>query len=180
MKKSYFNFAVISIILLIPIHGNGANNMMNVVVSSPSFSDGDFIPEKYTCDGVDISPAIFWDKVPEGTASIAILVDDPDAPRGDWVHWIVYNLAPDMKGIPENFSQQISSFKGVREGLNDFSRKSYGGPCPPHGVHRYFFKVYFLNTLISESNFFTKQDLLKAVAGHVVGYGELVGKYKKK
>lgn len=154
--------------------------MIHVTVTSSAFSDGGTIPEKHTCDGADISPPLAWDTVPDGAQSIAILCDDPDAPAGCWTHWISYNIPPDMKGVPENFSAQVRNYRGVREGLNDFRKESYGGPCPPKGVHRYYFKVFFLNTLLDEVKGMKKNDLLKAVDGHILGYGELLGRYQGK
>ena len=153
--------------------------MIHISVTSTAFAQGGSIPPKYTCDGADVSPDLSWDVIPDGTKSIAILCDDPDAPVGDWVHWIVYNIPPDMNGVPENFSRRIREFLGVREGMNDFRRESFGGPCPPQGVHRYFFKVFFLNTLLDEKRGMTKAGLLAEVQGHVLGYGELVGIYQR-
>lgn len=154
--------------------------MIHITVTSTAFSHESLIPSKHTCDGADMSPDLSWDGIPDGTMSIAILCDDPDAPVGDWVHWVVYNIPPHMNGIPENFSRRVREFSGVREGVNDFRRENYGGPCPPQGLHRYFFKVFFLNTLLDEKRGMTKSDLLAEVKGHILGYGELVGKYQRK
>ena len=152
--------------------------MVPVTVTSPAFDGGGFIPSKYTCDGIDVRSAVSGIGLPAGTDSIAILCDDPDAPVGDWVHWIAYNVPPDMNGIPENFSGRVREYRGVLEGLNDFRKEGWGGPCPPRGVHRYFFKVFFLDTLLEDRRGISKLEFLRAVKEHMLGYGELIGKYQ--
>jgi Raf kinase inhibitor-like YbhB/YbcL family protein len=147
--------------------------MMNkLVITSPAFENNGFIPSKYTCDGEDVNPAIRIDGLPEGTLSLVLIVDDPDAPMGTWDHWIVWNIPP-IKIIEEN------SVPGI-EGLNDFRKHTYGGPCPPSGIHRYFFKVYALNTQLVLSSTSKKREVEKAMRGHILAQGELIGRYKRR
>ena len=140
-------------------------------VSSPAFGPMEFIPPKYTCDGANINPPLEIAGIPEETASLALVVDDPDAPRGTWDHWIVWNIPPQPR-IGEN------TVPGT-EGLNDFRQHHYGGPCPPSGVHRYFFKIYALDTMLTLPVNARKSDLEKAMEDHVLAKGELVGKYQR-
>jgi len=138
-------------------------------VTSPAFSEGEKIPAKYTCDGENVNPELDIEGIPDGTKSLAIIVDDPDAPRGDWVHWVVFNILPTAK-IEED------STPGT-EGMNDFKKTSYGGPCPPSGSHRYFFRVYALDAKLN-LDFTTKADLEMAMKGHILAKGELMGKFR--
>jgi len=143
-----------------------------LVVKSPAFENNGFIPSKYTCDGEDVNPPLRIEGIPEGTKTLALIVDDPDAPMGTWDHWIVWNIPP-VEEIKED------SVPGV-EGLNDFNKHSYGGPCPPSGTHRYFFKVYALDTELDLSPNARKEDLEKAMEGHILAKGELVGLYSRR
>lgn len=152
---------------------------MRIKVESAAFKEGEVIPRKYTCDGADISPPLSWSGIPEGTKSIALISDDPDAPMGTWVHWVVYDLPPNATGLPEKVPSERTLSNGAKQGMTDFRRIGYGGPCPPGGVHRYFFKVYALDTVLNLDPGATKKLLLKAMEGHVLGEGELVGKYKR-
>ncbi|MGQ9781235.1 MAG: YbhB/YbcL family Raf kinase inhibitor-like protein [Nitrososphaeria archaeon] len=142
-----------------------------LIVSSPTFENGKFIPSKYTCDGDDVNPPLEIKNIPKETKSLALIVDDPDAPKGTWEHWTVWNIPP-TESIQEN------TVTGV-EGLNDFGKHSYGGPCPPFGTHRYFFKVYALDTLLNLSPNSRKKELEKAMEGHVLSKGELIGLYRR-
>jgi hypothetical protein len=145
--------------------------LSKLIVSSPAFENGKFIPRKYTCDGDDVNPPLEIKNIPKETKSLALIVDDPDAPKGTWEHWTVWNIPPTER-IQEN------TVPGV-EGLNDFGRHSYGGPCPPFGTHRYFFKVYALDTLLNLSPNARKKDLERAMEGHILSKGELIGLYKR-
>ncbi len=153
-----------------------------LAISSPAFAQNTAIPAKYTCQGDDISPALEWPAPPGGTKSLALIVDDPDAPGGTWVHWVVYNLPPDARGLPESASQgkskQANLPQDAVQGKNSFNRTNYGGPCPPSGEHHYRFHLYALDAAITGENL-NKADLLKAMDGHILGEGELVGLYKK-
>jgi len=152
---------------------------MELKVTSSAFAEGGLIPSKYTCDGADISPPLQWDTVPEGTKSIALVSDDPDAPMGTWVHWVLFNLPHDTNELAENIPPDKTLSNGAKQGTNDFGRIGYGGPCPPSGTHRYFFKIYALDTLIDLPPGVRKQQLLKAMDGHILAQGQLIGKYKR-
>src|SRR5438552_10676499 len=117
---------------------------MAFIISSPAFQAEGKIPSKYTCDGINISPPLEWKDPPAGTQSFALIHDDPDAPSGDWVHWVVWNIPPAKSGLPENFPKDKELKDGTRQGMTDFGKIGYGGPCPPSGSHRYFFKLYAL------------------------------------
>jgi len=146
--------------------------MKKLIIMSPAFENNGFIPSKYTCDGEDINPALNIEGIPEGTQSLVLIVNDPDAPMGTWDHWIVWNIPPTEK-IEEN------SVPGT-EGLNDFRKHSYGGPCPPSGTHRYFFKVYALDTKPVLNPNSRKKDVEKAMKDHILAQGEIIGRYKRK
>ena len=148
-------------------------------LSSLAFNDGDMIPDKYTCDGADISPPLEWGLVHEDTKSIALICDDPDAPVGTWVHWVYYDIPADTKGLPENIAPQENPDNGGKQGTNDFRRIGYGGPCPPGGTHRYYFKIYALDTILNLPAGADKKLLLKAMEGHIIGQAQIMGKYKR-
>lgn len=154
---------------------------MAVQVTSPAFAEGGSIPSKYTCDGQDVSPPIKWNSVPDGTQSIALIADDPDAPNGTWVHWVVYDLPPSLRELPEKVpSDEEILGNGGRQGITDFGRIGYGGPCPPSGTHRYYFKVYALDRVLGLSPGATKGQLLKAMEGHLLAEGHLMAKYARR
>jgi len=151
-------------------------------ITSSAFEPGASIPAKYTCQGGDLSPALAWSGAPQGTQSFALIVDDPDAPMGTWVHWVVYNLPADAGGLNEGASYANAKAydlpQGAVQGRTSFGREDYGGPCPPSGEHRYFFKLYALDGKIEQAGL-DKEALLKAMEGHILSQGELVGLYKK-
>ena len=144
-------------------------------ISSAAFENNGSIPGKYTCDGMNVNPPLKIEGVPVGARSLALIVDDPDAPRGIWVHWVVWNIDPKTGEINEN-----SVPKGSIQGINDFERHDYGGPCPPSGTHRYFFKLYALDALLNLSGDAGKAGLEKAMQGHVLAQAQIVGLYKRK
>jgi Raf kinase inhibitor-like YbhB/YbcL family protein len=148
-------------------------------ISSTAFAHEGMIPEKYTCDGPDISPPLAWRGIPEGTASLALICDDPDAPVGTWVHWVVYDMPPDLAGLDEDLPPDETLENGARQGLTDFRRTGYGGPCPPGGTHRYFFKLYALDKVLNLEPGKTKEQLLEAMEGHILAESRLMGKYKR-
>ena len=152
---------------------------MEIKITSSAFEEGGLIPAKYTCDGADVSPPLQWDAVPEGTKSIALICDDPDAPMGTWVHWVLFNLPSDAKELAENIPAEETLPNGAKQGVNDFGRIGYGGPCPPGGTHRYFFKIYVLDTEVGLEAGGDKRQLLKMMEGHILEQGQLVGKYKR-
>jgi hypothetical protein len=146
--------------------------MKELAVTSSAFEHNKMIPRKYTCDGEDVNPALNIENVPEQAKSLVLIVDDPDAPMGTWDHWVVWNIPPKNMIGEDNVP-------GV-EGLNSFGKHSYGGPCPPSGTHRYFFKVYALDTLLNIASNSRKKDVEKAMKDHVLTKGELVGLYSRK
>jgi len=153
---------------------------MAITVTSSAFAAEGMIPQQYTCDGEDISPPLFFEGIPPETKSLAIIADDPDAPMGTWVHWVVYNLPPETKEMGEKIPPDEKLENGGRHGVTDFGRFGYGGPCPPSGTHRYFFKVYALDKMLDLSGQVTKKDLVNAMEGHILAEGELMGKYKRR
>jgi len=155
-------------------------DIMEIKVTSTAFKEGEFIPKKYTGEGADISPPLSWDKSPEGTKSIALICDDPDAPVGTWVHWVIFNIKPDMTTLQENIPMKKEVLAVARQGSNDFRKIGYGGPMPPPGKpHRYFFKVYALDKILDLPAGAKKADLEKAMERHILAKGQLLGKYKR-
>jgi len=152
---------------------------MALELTSPAFSEGEMIPARYTCDGSDISPALSWSGVPKTAKSLALICDDPDAPMGTWVHWVLFNIPADAVGLPAEISSAATLENGARHGKNDFRRLGYGGPCPPGGTHRYFFKRYALDTGLNLDSGITKDQLLKAMQGHILAEAQLMGKCKR-
>ena len=152
---------------------------MGLKVTSTAFTEGQPIPKQYTCDGINISPPLEWSGVPKTAKTIAIICDDPDAPVGTWVHWVLYNLPADKIGLIENTPATETLPSGGVQGTNDFKKIVYGGPCPPSGRHRYFFKVYALDAELSLKSGATKADVEKAMEGHLVSQGQLMGTYRR-
>ena len=156
---------------------------MALTLRSSAFDNGDKIPSKYTCEGEDISPSLTWTGVPETARSLVLVVDDPDAPgpkapKMTWVHWVLYNIPPDVTGLSEGMTLAKLP-AGTEEGLNDWNRSGYGGPCPPIGRHRYFHKLYALDTVLKGLNTPTKADVEAAMSGHIIAQTELMGTYQK-
>lgn len=152
---------------------------MAIKITSTAFEEGGMIPKKYTCDGENVSPPLSWTSVPVGTKSFALIADDPDAPMGTWVHWVLFNLPGDTNELLENIPPKETLENGAKQGTNDFRKIGYGGPCPPSGTHRYYFKLYALDTDIDLDSGITKEQLLKAMQGHIVAEGQLMGRYKR-
>jgi len=157
---------------------------MALSLSSSSFAGQGEIPAKYTCEGDDVSPPLAWSDLPAGTKSLALIVDDPDAPdprapKTTWVHWVVYNIPPTASGLAEATKKDTLP-RGASEGLNDWGRPGYGGPCPPVGRHRYFFKLHALDTTLSGLGSARKAEVERAMDGHVLDRAELIGTYEKK
>lgn len=149
--------------------------MAELSISSPVFENNGSIPGKYTCDGMDVNPPLKIDNVPSEAKSLALIVDDPDAPRGIWVHWVVWNIDPKTEEIREDTVPKDSV-----QGINDFEKRDYGGPCPPSGTHRYFFKLYALDSLLNFSSDAGKAGLEKAMKGHIIAQAQIVGLYKRR
>jgi Raf kinase inhibitor-like YbhB/YbcL family protein len=150
------------------------DELMRIVVKSPAFEEGQRIGVKYTGDGEDVSPPLTWSGVPHGTRSLVLLCEDPDAPRGTWSHWVLFNLPPDLRQLDEG----VSDLSGAVQGRNDFGNEGYGGPAPPPGKpHRYYFKLTALNAVLTLPAGAKRQDVLTAMEGHVLGEGWLMGVY---
>ena len=156
------------------------DSAMVIRITSPAFDEGGMIPKKHTCDGDDVSPALNWEGVPDGAKSLALICDDPDAPMGTWVHWVLYNIPPDTTGLPEGVPSDATLDNGAKHGITDFGRHGYGGPCPPSGTHRYFFKLYALDTLLELSGKVDRATLETAMKEHILDSGELMGRYSRK
>lgn len=163
--------------ILMPPHlmAKEARIMADLKITSPAFAHKTAIPERYTCDGRDINQPLHIDTVPGGAKALALIVDDPDAPAGIWVHWVVWNIPPQTREIKEN-----SLPAGAAQGLNDWKRNRYGGPCPPSGTHRYFFRFYALDSTLTLAPASSKADLERAMHGHILAQGELMGTYRRK
>lgn len=156
---------------------------MALAITSPAFTSSGPIDARYTCEGTDTSPELQWTGEPPETKSFAVIVDDPDvpdpkAPKMTWVHWVIYNVPADVHALPEGSGKQGLP-KGAQDGTNDWKRGGYGGPCPPIGTHRYFFKLYALDTVLPDLGRPTKAQLLDAMKGHVLAEAQLIGTYKK-
>ncbi|VBB42959.1 conserved exported hypothetical protein [uncultured Desulfatiglans sp.] len=149
-------------------------------LKSIAFEEGKPIPVQYTCDGPDVSPPLTWSGVPAGTKSLALICDDPDAPMGTWVHWVYYDIPAEAGGLPEAVRPDEKPSPGGTHGKNDFRKLGYGGPCPPGGTHRYFFKLYALDTILGLGASATKKELLAAMEGHILEQAQLMGTYKRR
>ncbi len=153
---------------------------MAFTLSSPAFKSGAAIPKPHTCEGADQSPALLWSGAPAGTKGFALIADDPDAPVGTWVHWVLYDLPADITELPQGVPAHDTLAGGAKHGANDFRKVGYGGPCPPPGKpHRYFFKLYALDAPTNLPPRATKAEVLRAVEGHVLGQAELMGTYRR-
>ena len=147
-------------------------------ISSPDFQNGKDIPKKFTCDGDDVSPALSWADAPPGSKSFALIADDPDAPRGTWTHWVLFDLPSTTTSLPEGVPKVGDLPGGGRQGVNDFPKIGYGGPCPPPGKpHRYFFKLYALDNQLKLKAGASKQEVEQSMQNHILGKAELMGKY---
>jgi Raf kinase inhibitor-like YbhB/YbcL family protein len=153
---------------------------MSLSITSTAFKQGERIPSKYTCDGTDISPGLEWSDVPEGTRSFTIIADDPDAPVGTWIHWVFYNILGKTRTLPEAVPPDASLPDGSMQGKNSWGRPGYGGPCPPGGTHRYFFRLYVLDALLELRSGMSEDVVLKAMKGHILAEAELMGLYSRK
>jgi len=175
LVASFFFFYVVVFFNLNALGGEP----MEIKIKSSAFKEGDMIPQKYTCDGPNVSPPLTWGEVPDNTKSLALISDDPDAPVGTWVHWVIYNIPPTIKELPENIPPQKTIENGAQQGINDFRMIGYGGPCPPGGIHRYYFKLYALDKTLDVAPGMTKAQLVHAMEGHVLAQGQLMGRYQR-
>lgn len=156
---------------------------MAFILKSRAFENGAEIPARYTCESDDVSPPLNWEGVPEDTRSLVLIIDDPDAPdpaapKMVWVHWVLYNIPPDINSLGEHITTATLPASAI-EGVNDWQRPSYGGPCPPIGRHRYFHKLYALDVVLEELNKPSKADVEAAMQGHIIAQAELIGTYQK-
>ena len=150
-------------------------------LTSPAFEPATDIPSDFTCDGADRSPALVWTDPPRGTRSFALIMDDPDAPRGTWVHWVIYDVPARERGLPEGAGSRGALTPGARQGINDFGRTGYGGPCPPPGSpHRYYFRLYALGALLNLPPRATRASVDRAMRGHVLATAEVFGRYQRR
>lgn len=156
-----------------------ASPISTLSLTSSAFSSGDGIPRKYSCDGDDLSPPLAWGDVPQNAAGLVLIVDDPDAPAGTWVHWVLFNIPAETQALLEDVPAEAELPDGSTHGANSWKRLGYGGPCPPGGTHRYFFKLYALDAQLSLEAGVTKQDVLDAMEGHVLAQGELMGTFSR-
>ncbi len=152
---------------------------MSLTLSSSAFTEGAAIPALYTCEGNDTSPPLAWTDPPAGTKSLAFISDDPDAPGKTWVHWVLYNVPPSARMLSAGFPTTQELPDGTRQGITDFGRTGYGGPCPPSGTHRYYFKLYALDTMLSLSSGATKAQVESAMNGHILAHAQLMGTYRR-
>jgi Raf kinase inhibitor-like YbhB/YbcL family protein len=164
----------------------GEEAPMTIQLTSPAFEEGADIPRNYTCDGEDISPPLSWSGVPDQARSLVLICDDPDAPRGTWTHWVLYDLPPGATGLPEGLptDQTIRVGSGggeheARQGKNDFRKPGYGGPCPPSGTHRYFFRLFALDSTTGLEPGAIRQQVERAMEGHALAQGQLMGRYAR-
>jgi Raf kinase inhibitor-like YbhB/YbcL family protein len=148
-------------------------------IKSSAFGSGEMIASKYTCDGADFSPPLEWSGSPAGTKSFALICDDPDAPMGTWVHWVIYDIPSTATMLAEGITREKDLPGGGTQGVNDFRKIGYGGPCPPGGTHRYFFKLYALDTMLGLKTGITKDQLLKAMRGHILAEAQIMGTYRR-
>jgi Raf kinase inhibitor-like YbhB/YbcL family protein len=173
-----YKFLVIPLMVMVLLFSaplsKEASTMGALQITSSAFQNNGMIPRQYTCDGRDINPSLMIANCPQGTRSIALICDDPDAPGGIWVHWVIWNIDPSVKEIREDTIP-----RGAVEGMNDFGKHRYGGPCPPSGTHRYFFKVYALDAMLTISPNSQKTALEQAMKGHILGEGQLIGLYQR-
>jgi Raf kinase inhibitor-like YbhB/YbcL family protein len=173
-----------AVLAALPLYSSGKEeDAMSLTLDSPAFTHAAAMPARYTCDGDGTSPALRWSGVPSGAKSLALIVDDPDAPdpaapKRTWVHWVLYDVPPSADGLAERVAAaQLPA--GTREGLNDWKHTGYGAPCPPKGRHRYVFKLYALDRMLPDLHKPDKAQLLKAMEGHVLGHAELIGTYQR-
>ncbi len=154
--------------------------MKPINLTSSVFEQGAMIPKQYSCDGEDISPELSWSNIPEGTKSLVLICDDPDAPMGTFDHWILFNIPSSYDGLPENYKLTNKADEKIKGGTNHFNKLDYGGPCPPDGLHRYFFKLYALDMeVLPLQEGASKEEVEKTMEGHILGKGELMGKYDR-
>jgi len=170
MKRKVFLILTVLLVSFIPLKVNGEGGVL-MKLTSPDFKNNEYMPKKFTCDGQEMNPGLSIENIPDNAKSLALIMDDPDAPAGTWIHWVVFDI-PIVNKIGEN------SIPG-KQGVNTSGDKAYGSPCPPSGAHRYFFKVYALDSMLNLKEGITKAELEKAMEEHILGKAELIGLYKR-
>jgi Raf kinase inhibitor-like YbhB/YbcL family protein len=170
----------LSVVAALAWSGAADTQEASLKITSSAFDEGQPIPRKYTCEGEDASPPLTWEGVPEKTNSLALINDDPDAPGRTWVHWVLFNLPPETTALLEKVLPKKTLDNGARQGINDFRNIGYGGPCPPRGTHRYFFKLYALDILLDLNPGATKADVENAMKGHIRAKAQLMGTYARR
>jgi Raf kinase inhibitor-like YbhB/YbcL family protein len=179
------NYLTIYFVVLFSFYGcsqtetKQGGKKMEIKLTSAAFREGDLIPKKYTCDGENVSPPLAWSGVPSTAKSIALVCDDPDAPMGNWVHWVIFNIPASTNKLSEKIPTNKILEDGTTQGNNDFKKIGYGGPCPPRGTHRYFFRIYALDKRIELVPGATKVEILHEMNGHILSEGKLMGKYSR-
>jgi Raf kinase inhibitor-like YbhB/YbcL family protein len=192
MRRTAFGLSIL--VLLLPSCGRSPStepplpkkdpSRMTILIQSPAFTGGGTIPKLYTCDGKDVSPPLTWSGIPENARSLALICEDPDAPGGTWTHWVIFDIPASVGGLGEAVPAQervtvTTGGETALQGKNDFKKTGYGGPCPPSGSHRYFFRIYALDTELGLGPSTTRQDLLRSIKGHILAEGELMGRYSR-
>ena len=176
-----FGPVILSACLILSAYGRAACAATgDLVVTSPAFDDGGMMPDRYAYRGENVSPPIWWSNVPQSAKTVAIICDDPDAPGGSWVHWIIFNIPSASGGTPEGVPHGEALPGGIRQGMNDFRKIGYDGPAPPSGTHRYYFNVYVLDRKIDIRPGSSAKDILAAMEGHILAKGSLMGRYAAK
>jgi Raf kinase inhibitor-like YbhB/YbcL family protein len=192
MRRTAIEFSIL--VILLPSCGRSPSTesllprkdpgRMTILIESPAFTSGGTIPKLYTCDGKDVSPPLTWSGIPENARSLTLICEDPDAPRGTWTHWVIFDLPASVKGLGEGVPAQervtvAAGGETALQGKNDFGKTGYGGPCPPGGSHRYIFRIYALDTELGLGPKTTRQDLLRSIKDHILAEGELMGSYSR-
>jgi len=182
MRKTLYLLLLLTLLFVYPGLDESRAQMKGVKkmeIKSVAFKHGARIPSKHTCDGMDVSPPLEWANAPAGTKNFALICDDPDAPMGTWVHWVIYDIPASTMNLPEKVPPLKELNNGAKQGMSDFRTIGYGGPCPPSGEHRYFFKLYALDGPTGLKPGAAKSQLVESMKGHILGEAELMGKYKR-
>jgi Raf kinase inhibitor-like YbhB/YbcL family protein len=180
MKLKFFMLVMLTLVMGLPgAMVQGRENSIDINLTSDAFKNSEMIPAQYTADGFNVSPPLAWSNIPDGTRTLAIICDDPDATGGTWVHWVIYNIPVKPRGLHEKIPQQKQMINGTRQGTNSSGNIGYDGPAPPSGTHRYFFKIYALDKALNLEAGCSKQQLLQAMEGHMIAKGQLVGQYSR-